>query len=938
MNTPPRKNSSTLVHSLAKVFDSKAMQSQGPPVITGPSRRLSESTRGTSGDALGVMDIKLESLSQTVEKLLGIQEKVVQKLDSITQDVDKIGRKVEMLTADKEETTKVTSRREVEQKSANVPVDISDMLSKLNQSSKEQTKKIDGIENVLLGVQQVINYLGETLKNSKIAEFILKGQFASRGRGSDPQRTFRKGIASQKLALRRKKEKGKDQRSGDVKGKQNLNIKEVKSQQKKKPPDSTALFDQEDADSFSDQKIKSLNTENANGSSVFEDPNNIRSQAECKNVAKLKGKPFQKDASVFGPQSSRLAEGTSSTIAPEITEAVLDIYASNEKKEDAAVKEQCDIEPEKSFSTAENQTRINRQIDERTEKNNVMYENIVDNRSMEKMPAEEDDGSINKELMSEPISEGRKENVIDEENEETESNCIKVDESNEEAIGTILESTDSELTITERSKVKNTVSQVDELPKDQDIVCHGKNCTVLLNRYEDSEREAEALLAAAAEPEEGTSQNTEPHAVKGLSTINKRRGTGENSLNDDNKKSRVEEKGCSQEATTEPASCLSSATSTVSQKEINQATKECPHIVIGNGLCCNFNLRHDWGIYRANLSQPVEEDPETEMGPADDGPAPPAPFEHRIVSANMEQISNYYTIYKSEVLGGGRFGQVHKCVEKSTGLALAAKIIKTKAAKEKEEVRNEIQVMNQLNHTNLIQLYDAFESKNDITLIMEYIDGGELFDRIIDESYNLTEMDTILFVKQICEGLQYMHQRYILHLDLKPENILCVNREANQVKIIDFGLARRYKPREKLKINFGTPEFLAPEVVNYDFVSFPTDMWSLGVITYMLLSGLSPFLGDDDSETLNNILFCKWDLDDAEFENVSEDAKEFISKLLIKEKGWRISANEALKHPWLSDSNLHYKLSSKVPVLFVMIMENCTPFRWLCHAALTHIH
>ncbi|XP_048404988.2 myosin light chain kinase 3-like isoform X2 [Stegostoma tigrinum] len=875
MNTPPRKNSSTLVYSLAKVFDSNVMQSQGPPVITGPSRRLSESTRGTSGDALGVMDGKLESLSQTVEKLLGFQEKVVQKLDCITQDVDKIGRKVEMLTADKGETAQVSSRREVEQKSADVPVDISDMLSKLNQSSKEQTKKIDGMENVLLGVQQVINYLGETLKNSKIAEFILKGQFASRGRGSDPQRAFRKGIASQKLALRRKKEKGKDQQFGDVKGKQNVNIKEVKSQQKKKPPDSTALFDQEDADSFSDQKIKKLNTENANSSSVFQDPNNIRGQAECKNVAKLKGKPFQKDVSVFGPQSSRLAEGTFSTVTPEITESVLDIYASNEKKEDAAVKEQCDIEPEKRFSTAENQTRINRQIDERTEKNNVMYENIVDNRPMEKMPAKEDDGNINKELMSEPKSEERKENVIDEENEETESNCIKVDESNEEAIGTILESTGSELTITERCKVKNTVSQVDELSKDQDTVCHGKNCTVLLNRYEDSEREAEALLAAAAEPEEGTSQNTEPHAVKGLSTINKKRGTGENSLNDDNKKSRVEEKGCNQEATTEPASCLSSATSTVGQKEINQTTKECPHIVI------------------------------------DDGPAPPAPFEHRIVLANMEQISNYYTIYKSEVLGGGRFGQVHKCVEKSTGLTLAAKIIKTKAAKEKEEVRNEIQVMNQLNHTNLIQLYDAFESKNDITLIMEYIDGGELFDRIIDESYNLTEMDTILFVKQICEGLQYMHQRYILHLDLKPENILCVNREANQVKIIDFGLARRYKPREKLKINFGTPEFLAPEVVNYDFVSFPTDMWSLGVITYMLLSGLSPFLGDDDSETLNNILFCKWDLDDAEFENVSEDAKEFISKLLIKEKGWRISANEALKHPWLSDSNLHYKLSFK---------------------------
>ncbi|KAJ7338475.1 hypothetical protein JRQ81_012358 [Phrynocephalus forsythii] len=295
----------------------------------------------------------------------------------------------------------------------------------------------------------------------------------------------------------------------------------------------------------------------------------------------------------------------------------------------------------------------------------------------------------------------------------------------------------------------------------------------------------------------------------------------------------------------------------------------------------------------------------------DDSPPPPAPFDHRIVMAKKTGINSFYHIYKGEVLGGGRFGQVHKCEEKATGLKLAAKIIKARGAKEKDEVKNEITVMNQLDHVNLIQLYDAFESKNDIILVMEYVEGGELFDRIIDENCNLTEMDTILFTKQICEGIQHMHQMYILHLDLKPENILCVNRQANQIKIIDFGLARRYKPREKLKVNFGTPEFLAPEVVNYDYVSFPTDMWSVGVIAYMLLSGLSPFLGDDDNETLNNILACKWDFDDEEFADVSEESKDFISKLLIKEKGWRISATAALKHPWLSDQKLHKRLQAK---------------------------
>ncbi|POI34999.1 hypothetical protein CIB84_001249, partial [Bambusicola thoracicus] len=285
----------------------------------------------------------------------------------------------------------------------------------------------------------------------------------------------------------------------------------------------------------------------------------------------------------------------------------------------------------------------------------------------------------------------------------------------------------------------------------------------------------------------------------------------------------------------------------------------------------------------------------------DDSPSPPAPFEHRIVSVKLTEVTTCYSVCHHEVLGGGRFGQVHKCTEVSTGLNLAAKIIKVKGAKEKEEVRNEINIMNQLNHVNLIQLYDAFEAKNNVTLIMEYLDGGELFDRITDENYNLTELDAILFTKQICEGVHYLHQHYILHLDLKPENILCVNHTGNQIKIIDFGLARRYKPREKLKVNFGTPEFLAPEVVNYDFVSYPTDMWSVGVITYMLLSGLSPFLGETDAETMNYVVNCNWDFDAEAFEQLSEEAKDFISRLLVKEKSYRMSATQCLKHEWLNN-------------------------------------
>ncbi|XP_073416920.1 myosin light chain kinase 3 isoform X2 [Dendrobates tinctorius] len=307
----------------------------------------------------------------------------------------------------------------------------------------------------------------------------------------------------------------------------------------------------------------------------------------------------------------------------------------------------------------------------------------------------------------------------------------------------------------------------------------------------------------------------------------------------------------------------------------------------------------------------------------DDCPPPPAPFNHRIVSIKQAILSSCYTVCQHEVLGGGRFGQVHKCVEVASGLRLAAKIIKVKVPKERDEVKNEINVMNQLNHVNLIQLYDAFECKNDLTLIMEYLDGGELFDRITDESYHLTELDAIMFTKQICEGIYYLHQQYILHLDLKPENILCVSRTGNQIKIIDFGLARRYKPREKLKVNFGTPEFLAPEVVNYDFVSFPTDMWSVGVITYMLLSGLSPFLGESDAETMNYIVNCNWDFDSETFDQVSEEAKDFISRLLVKEKSCRLSAGQCLKHEWLVNLPLKaqkYKVRLKSQVLLERYM------------------
>ncbi|NWR96266.1 MYLK2 kinase, partial [Motacilla alba] len=312
----------------------------------------------------------------------------------------------------------------------------------------------------------------------------------------------------------------------------------------------------------------------------------------------------------------------------------------------------------------------------------------------------------------------------------------------------------------------------------------------------------------------------------------------------------------------------------------------------------------------------------------DDVPPPPAPFAHRTVTLRSASVSSQFSLSSKDILGGGKFGEVHTCTEKETGLKLAAKVIRKQGAKDKEMVLLEIDVMNQLNHHNLIQLYDAIETPREIILFMEFVEGGELFERIIDDDYHLTEVDCMVFVRQICEGIRFMHHMGVLHLDLKPENILCVSATGHMVKIIDFGLARRYNPNEKLKVNFGTPEFLSPEVVNYEQVSYSTDMWSMGVITYMLLSGLSPFLGDDDTETLNNVLAANWYFDEETFESVSNEAKDFVSNLIIKDKSARMSADQCLQHPWLNNLAEKAKRSNRRLKSQVLLKKYVMRRRW----------
>lgn len=266
-----------------------------------------------------------------------------------------------------------------------------------------------------------------------------------------------------------------------------------------------------------------------------------------------------------------------------------------------------------------------------------------------------------------------------------------------------------------------------------------------------------------------------------------------------------------------------------------------------------------------------------------------------------------------ELLGEGKFGQVYRVVSNITGEEFAAKHIECKRASEKKRVKDEIDILQGVNHSKLIRLCEAYEDTDKIVQILEYLPGGELFERIIDCTYiALTEVDIAGFIEQLLTGLSYLHNCNIVHLDIKPENIVCQNQETFDLKLVDFGLARRIDSKKDTCVMQGTPDFVSPEVVNFEPISLSTDMWSVGVITYVLLSGLSPFLGDSNLQTFTNITTLNFTFDEEEFEPISNTAKDFINKLLVLKPKQRMSASEALLHPWIFDkSKLSQRFDSK---------------------------
>ncbi|CAJ0582973.1 unnamed protein product, partial [Mesorhabditis spiculigera] len=297
--------------------------------------------------------------------------------------------------------------------------------------------------------------------------------------------------------------------------------------------------------------------------------------------------------------------------------------------------------------------------------------------------------------------------------------------------------------------------------------------------------------------------------------------------------------------------------------------------------------QHDPDVIRVDEHYPTEE----EFAPFD-------PKDIVRIRSNAK-FEEFYDI-DGEPIGEGKFGKVYHCVERSSKLELAAKFIKIRKDADREQVEHEVSVMTRMRHPRIAQIYDAFYStSNDVILVMELVKGGELFNRVVEDNFVLTETAAAVIICQLCEAIDYIHKQNIVHLDIKPENIMCVTESGNRIKLIDFGLARHYDGSEDLYYMAGTPEFSAPEVIKFEPLDFRTDMWSVGVITYILLSGYSPFLGETTPLTYCNVERGEWEFIE-EFDCVSEVAKDFISKLLVYDKSGRMLPRDCLVHPWLS--------------------------------------
>ncbi|XP_021846977.2 CDPK-related kinase 3 [Spinacia oleracea] len=284
-------------------------------------------------------------------------------------------------------------------------------------------------------------------------------------------------------------------------------------------------------------------------------------------------------------------------------------------------------------------------------------------------------------------------------------------------------------------------------------------------------------------------------------------------------------------------------------------------------------------------------------------------------------------------VGRGHFG--HTCSAKGKkgelkDQAVAVKIIskaKMTTAISIEDVRREVKILKALSgHKHLVKFYDACEDSNNVYIVMELCEGGELLDRILSRGGRYPEEDAKVIIKQILNVVSFCHLQGVVHRDLKPENFLFTSRsEDAHMKLIDFGLSDFIRPDERLNDIVGSAYYVAPEVLHRSY-SLEGDIWSIGVITYILLCGSRPFWARTESGIFRAVLRAEPNFDDLPWPSVSPEAKDFVKRMLNKDYRKRMTAAQALTHPWLRDENLPIPLDILIYKLGKSYLH-ATPFK-----------
>ncbi|XP_067928675.1 calcium/calmodulin-dependent protein kinase type II delta chain-like isoform X5 [Watersipora subatra] len=255
-----------------------------------------------------------------------------------------------------------------------------------------------------------------------------------------------------------------------------------------------------------------------------------------------------------------------------------------------------------------------------------------------------------------------------------------------------------------------------------------------------------------------------------------------------------------------------------------------------------------------------------------------------------------------EEIGKGAFSVVRRCVLKSNGLEFAAKIINTVrlSARDHQKLEREARICRLLKHQNIVRLHDSIQDEGVHYLVFDLVTGGELFEDIVAREF-YSEADASHCMQQILESVGYCHDNMVVHRDLKPENLLLASKHKGAaVKLADFGLAIDVKGEQQAWFGFaGTPGYLSPEVLKKDPYGKPVDIWACGVILYILLVGYPPFWDEDQHKLYHQIKAGAYDYPSPEWDTVTPDAKNLINSMLAVNPARRITAIDALKHPWI---------------------------------------